>query len=213
MNRSAFITTLVPAIAIAYLLVKFSDLSWTALRILALLLTIAGIAAVAVARYQLGNSFTLSPQARTLVTCGLYSKIRNPVYVFSAIALAGLFVNIDRPIYLVSFLALIPLQFIRAHIESRVLEEKFGDTYRQYKSKTWFWVLPFYVSRIFLTGKRYPLPLFLYLSFFSCFCLSPSFRAEAAERGISLGVFFGVLRFFLSSGFLHDARCHGPSLR
>jgi protein-S-isoprenylcysteine O-methyltransferase Ste14 len=138
MNRSAFITTLVPAIAIAYLLVKFSDLPWTALRILALLLTIAGIAAVAVARYQLGNSFTLSPQARTLVTYGLYSKIRNPVYVFSAIALAGLFVYIDRPIYLVSFLVLIPLQFIRAHIESRVLEEKFGDTYRQYKSKTWF---------------------------------------------------------------------------
>jgi protein-S-isoprenylcysteine O-methyltransferase Ste14 len=138
MNRSAFTTTLVPAIAIAYLLVKFSDLPWTALRILALLLTIAGIAAVAVARYQLGNSFTLSPQARTLVTYGLYSKIRNPVYVFSAIALAGLFVYIDRPIYLVSFLALIPLQFIRAHIESRVLEEKFGDTYSQYKSKTWF---------------------------------------------------------------------------
>jgi protein-S-isoprenylcysteine O-methyltransferase Ste14 len=127
-----------PAFAIAYLLVKFSGLPWTALRIPALLLTIAGIAAVAVARYQLGNSFTLSPQARTVVTDGPYSKIRNPVYVFSAIALAGLFVYIDRPMYLVSFLALIPLQFVRAHIESRVLEEKFGDTYLQYKPKTWF---------------------------------------------------------------------------
>jgi len=38
----------------------------------------------------------------------------------------------------VSFLVLIPLQLIRARIESHVLEEKFGDTYRQYKSQTWF---------------------------------------------------------------------------
>jgi hypothetical protein len=51
MNRSAFITTLIPAIAIAYLLVKFSDLPWTALLILALILTIAGI----IARYRLGK--------------------------------------------------------------------------------------------------------------------------------------------------------------
>jgi len=138
MNRSAFITTLIPSIAIAYLLVKFSDLPWTALRILALILTIAGIIAVAIARYQLGNSFTLSAQARTLVTRGIYCKIRNPVYIFSAIAIAALFIYINRPVYLWSFLILVPLQFIRAHIESRVLEEKFGDTYRQYKSQTWF---------------------------------------------------------------------------
>jgi protein-S-isoprenylcysteine O-methyltransferase Ste14 len=138
MNRSAFITTLIPAVGIAYLLVRFSYLPWTALRILALLLSVAGIAAVATARYQLGNSFTLSPQARTLVTRGLYSKIRNPVYVFSAIAIAALFVYIDRPIYLLSFLFLIPLQFFRAHKESQVLEARFGDTYRQYKSQTWF---------------------------------------------------------------------------
>ncbi len=138
MNRSAFITTLIPAIGIAYLLVKFSYLPWTALRILALILTVAGITAVAIARYQLGSSFTLSPQARTLATHGIYSKIRNPVYVFSAIALAALFIYIDRPMYLWSLLILVPLQFIRAHIESRVLEEKFGEAYRQYKSQTWF---------------------------------------------------------------------------
>jgi protein-S-isoprenylcysteine O-methyltransferase Ste14 len=137
-NRSAFVTTLIHAIAIAYLLVKFSYLPWTALRIVALLLTVGGIAAVAVARYQLGNSFTLSPQARALVTHGIYAKTRNPVYIFSAIALAGLFLYMDRPIYLWSLLILVPLQFIRARIEARVLEEKFGDTYRQYKSQTWF---------------------------------------------------------------------------
>jgi len=138
MNRSAFITTLIPAIGIAYLLVKFSYLAWTPLRVVALILTVAGIAAVGIARYQLGSSFTLSPQARTLVTHGIYAKIRNPVYIFSAIAIAALFIYIDRPIYLWSFLILIPLQLFRAHKESQVLETHFGDSYRQYKSQTWF---------------------------------------------------------------------------
>lgn len=138
MNRSALIFTIVPAIGVVALLWKISYLPWTALRILALFLTVAGLAAVAIARYQLGNSFTLSPQARTLVTHGIYSKIRNPVYIFSAIAIAGLSIYVNRPIYLVIFLFLIPLQIIRARKESQVLEAKFGDAYRQYKSETWF---------------------------------------------------------------------------
>ena len=138
MNRSALITTIIPAIAIAYLLAKFSYLPWTPLRIGALVLTVGGLAAVAIARYQLGSAFTLSPQARTLVTHGIYSKIRNPVYIFSSIAIAALFIYIDRPIYLWSFLILIPLQLFRAHKESQVLEARFGDSYRQYKSQTWF---------------------------------------------------------------------------
>jgi hypothetical protein len=40
MNRSAFITTLIPALGIAYLLVKFSDLPWPPLRVVALPLTL-----------------------------------------------------------------------------------------------------------------------------------------------------------------------------
>jgi protein-S-isoprenylcysteine O-methyltransferase Ste14 len=138
MNRSAFMATVIPAIGIAYLLVKFSYLPWTPLRAVALILTVAGIAAVAIARHQLGSSFTLSPQARTLVTHGIYSKFRNPVYIFSAMAIAALFIYIDRTIYLWSFLILLPLQLFRAHKESQVLEAHFGDSYRQYKSQTWF---------------------------------------------------------------------------
>ncbi len=33
---------------------------------------------------------------------------------------------------------IIVLQTIRARQESRVLEEKFGDEYREYRKKTWF---------------------------------------------------------------------------
>jgi protein-S-isoprenylcysteine O-methyltransferase Ste14 len=31
-----------------------------------------------------------------------------------------------------------PIQVLRARKESKVLEEKFGDEYRQYKRSTWF---------------------------------------------------------------------------
>ena len=138
MNRSALITTLLPAVAIAGLLIKFSNLPWTALRILGLTLAVGGLVLVALARYQLGNSFTLTPQARALVTHGIYSKIRNPVYIFSALAIAGLFLYLNRPLFFWIFLILIPLQVIRARAESRVLEARFGDAYRQYRAQTWF---------------------------------------------------------------------------
>jgi protein-S-isoprenylcysteine O-methyltransferase Ste14 len=138
MNRSALIITLLPAMAIAGLLIRFSHLPWTALRIFGLVLAVGGLVLVALARYQLGNSFTLAPQARALVTHGIYSKILNPVYIFSALAIAGLFLYLNRPFFFWIFLILIPLQVIRARAESRVLEARFGDAYRQYRSQTWF---------------------------------------------------------------------------
>jgi protein-S-isoprenylcysteine O-methyltransferase Ste14 len=90
------------------------------------------------ARYQLGQSFSVTPQARQLVSHGIYSKIRNPIYVFSALLIFGFLLALQRP-FLFSLLAiLIPLQIFRARQESKVLEEKFGDEYRHYKQTTWF---------------------------------------------------------------------------
>jgi protein-S-isoprenylcysteine O-methyltransferase Ste14 len=138
MNRSALIVTVVPLMGIAYLVYTFGHPPWTALRITGLVLMIPALALVIVARIQLGESFSFSPQARQLVTRGIYSRIRNPIYGFSAIALAGLILFLERP-YL--FLVLVPLlvaQMIRARAEARVLEERFGEEYRQYKARTWF---------------------------------------------------------------------------
>ena len=91
-----------------------------------------------VARIQLGGSFSVTPQARQLVTRGLYSKIRNPIYFFGEIMIAGFFIAIHRPILLLVLAIATPVQIIRARKESKVLEEKFGDEYRQYKQRTWF---------------------------------------------------------------------------
>lgn len=39
---------------------------------------------------------------------------------------------------LLVLLLIIFMQVLRARNEARVLEAKFGDAYRQYRSKTWF---------------------------------------------------------------------------
>jgi len=99
---------------------------------------IVGLAVVTLARFQLADSFSITPRATKLVTHGIYSRIRNPVYVFSAIALFGFVLYLDLPYFFWAFLILIPVQILRARAESRVLEQHFGDEYRRYKSTTWF---------------------------------------------------------------------------
>jgi protein-S-isoprenylcysteine O-methyltransferase Ste14 len=92
----------------------------------------------AAARIQLGASFSVAAKAKHLVTGGLYSKIRNPIYVFGGLMIAAFCVYIGRPVLLLLFVVLIPMQIVRVRKESRVLEEAFGDEYRAYKARTWF---------------------------------------------------------------------------
>jgi protein-S-isoprenylcysteine O-methyltransferase Ste14 len=104
-------------------------------------LAIAAIAFVLwmVARQQLGKSFTVTAQAKALVTTGLYSKIRNPIYFFGGIAFVGVFLAWGN-IYALSAVTLFyfAMQILRAKKESAVLEQAFGDEYRAYKARTWF---------------------------------------------------------------------------
>ena len=138
MKPSALIVTILPPLATVILLCFFPSAAWNVARITGLLLLISGMALVTVARVQLGNAFSISPQATQLVTHGIYSRIRNPVYVFSTMALAGFALYLGRPEFLLLLLFLIPIQVLRARAEARILEERFGERYRQYKDTTWF---------------------------------------------------------------------------
>jgi|SRR5580704_15993235 protein-S-isoprenylcysteine O-methyltransferase Ste14 len=137
MKRSAIIVTIVPLLWIPCL-VFLPPQAWTASRVAGLVILIAGLALLTLARIQLGNSFSIKPQATQLVTHGLYAHIRNPVYVFSALALAGFVLYLNKPYLFLLFLILIPMQVLRARAEGRVLEARFGEQYRQYKAATWF---------------------------------------------------------------------------
>jgi protein-S-isoprenylcysteine O-methyltransferase Ste14 len=138
MNRSALMVTIVPLLAIAYVVYEFAHPPWTPLRIAGLILMIPALILLTVARIQLGNSFSLAPQANQLVTHGIYSRIRNPIYVFGTFVFAGLFLFFERPLLLLLLVPVLILQITRARAEARVLEEHFGDDYRRYRALTWF---------------------------------------------------------------------------
>ena len=112
--------------------------TWTPMRIAGLCLMIVGFVLWTIARFQLGASFAVTAQARKLVTKGLYSKIRNPIYVFGSFVIAGAILLFGRPVYLLIFVLVIPLQLWRAQKESAVLEAAFGEEYRKYRAGTWF---------------------------------------------------------------------------
>jgi protein-S-isoprenylcysteine O-methyltransferase Ste14 len=91
-----------------------------------------------IAKLQLGASFTGRPEARALVTTGLYSKIRHPIYVFSTLALLGTAICIHSA-YFYAFLGLsVAAQLWRIRLEEKVLREKFGREFLNYKQRTWF---------------------------------------------------------------------------
>ena len=83
-------------------------------------LAVVGFCLWTVARFQLGASFSVSAQARHLVTKGLYSKIRNPIYVFGSFVMIGVILMVGKPVWLLIFVVIIPLQL------SRVVEARRG---------------------------------------------------------------------------------------
>ncbi|HXZ39320.1 MAG TPA: isoprenylcysteine carboxylmethyltransferase family protein [Terriglobales bacterium] len=130
--------TLVAGGAAAYAGWQLAPAIWTPLQVLGLCLAVAGFILWAIARFQLGSSFTIRAQAKQLVTRGVYSKIRNPIYVFGSVFIAGYILLLGRPVWLLIFVGLIPLQIRRARKEAQVLEAKFGEEYRAYSAQTWF---------------------------------------------------------------------------
>jgi protein-S-isoprenylcysteine O-methyltransferase Ste14 len=45
---------------------------------------------------------------------------------------------VEQPVFLAAVAVLAALQFGRSKAEEAVLEEKFGQEYRDYRSRTWF---------------------------------------------------------------------------
>ncbi len=127
----------VVALGYAAYFIATTDQLWTPAKVAGVAIAVPSFILFLVARIQLGNSFSVQAKANTLVTTGLYSRIRNPIYVFGALLIAGLALCY-RPAYLVGFVILIPLQIIRSRKEERVLAAAFGDEYERYRAKTWF---------------------------------------------------------------------------
>ena len=132
------VITIVVGVALGFIVREHAPSTWGPMEILGLCLLVIGFILWTTARFQLGKSLAVTAQAKKLVTSGLYSKIRNPIYVFGSCTLIGLILTVGRPIWLLVFVVIIPLQIWRTGKESSVLESAFGDEYRKYRGSTWF---------------------------------------------------------------------------
>jgi protein-S-isoprenylcysteine O-methyltransferase Ste14 len=112
--------------------------SWNPWFLAGMAMALAGFVCWTTARLQLGKSFTPLPEARALVTRGLYAKFRHPVYFFGFVAYTGLFVALRWPLGMLFFAVMYSFQLFRVRKEEAVLEKAFGEEYRRYKAGTWF---------------------------------------------------------------------------
>lgn len=138
--RRIYALTAIQVVAVGVLVWLLVTLKgpWNLQRYIGMVLIALGITFIALARYQLGKSFSLKPEAHALVTTGLYAKIRNPIYVFGIVMIAGLIMVLQKPNLWILLVVVVVGQTIRARREARVLEAAFGDAYREYRRRTWF---------------------------------------------------------------------------
>lgn len=132
------LTLSVAIIGLSLFVMHTAHLPWTAWRIAGMAIAAPAFLFFVAARMELGSAFSVQARATKLVTTGVYSRIRNPIYFFGAILILGLIIWMGRPWLLLIFAVLIPLQVVRSRREERVLMEKFGAVYLDYKQKTWF---------------------------------------------------------------------------
>lgn len=131
-------TLAIIAVGAAVFSLHAAEMPWTPNRILGLAIALPALLLIVVARFQLGRAFSVSAKASILITSGLYSHMRNPIYSFGILFFLGLVFWVGNPRLLLIFAILIPMQIVRSRNEAQVLETKFGDEYREYKRKTWF---------------------------------------------------------------------------
>jgi protein-S-isoprenylcysteine O-methyltransferase Ste14 len=136
--KTNLITLAVALAVLAFFVVHVWGQRWMPMRITGAVIGLPSLVLLVLARMQLGGSFSVRPRAQTLVTHGLYSRIRNPVYILSIFATAGIILFLGRPKLLWALVVIIPLQMYRARQEEKALASKFGDEYRAYKARMWF---------------------------------------------------------------------------
>ncbi|MES2391640.1 MAG: isoprenylcysteine carboxylmethyltransferase family protein [Acidobacteriota bacterium] len=132
-----YLTLVLAVLACVLVIAHFWGLPWDGMRVTGLAVMLAAFLMLVVARVQLGSSFSVKAKATHLVTTGLYSRIRNPIYVAGIFILIGLALWVRKPWFLLALIALVPMQIARSRKEARVLEERFGAEYVEYRRKTW----------------------------------------------------------------------------
>jgi protein-S-isoprenylcysteine O-methyltransferase Ste14 len=136
--KANILTLGVVLFGIVFFLLQTPEMVWSTSKIVGAVIVGISLPFFVVARWQLGSSFSVRAKAQTLVTTGLYSRIRNPIYLFGGLFAVGLSLFVSPWGPLVVAVVIVPLQVYRSRNEERVLASTFGQEYERYKKKTWF---------------------------------------------------------------------------
>jgi protein-S-isoprenylcysteine O-methyltransferase Ste14 len=99
------------------------------------LIVIAGSILAMLSLLDLGRSLSIMPEARQLVTRGLYQQIRHPLYLAEAMSMVGVFLQFRSVEAAAIVVAHIGFQLGRIHWEERILGETFAE-YDDYRRRT-----------------------------------------------------------------------------
>lgn len=116
----------------------FSQFGLQTYQIIAINITIIGYLLWIYSRYSLGKFYSLLPQAHKIVTTGIYSKISHPVYFSQMVVLGGFFLFVGQILLWGLFISILLIQIYRIRQEEKILIQKFGNQYLEYKKSTWF---------------------------------------------------------------------------
>lgn len=86
----------------------------------------------------MGDAFTMLPKAKKLITTGIYSKIRHPIYLGFSLTVTGWAIFLFSPGWFITALITILFLTLRVHLEEKALLKKYGEVYQKYKNSTWF---------------------------------------------------------------------------
>ena len=86
-----------------------------------------GTVMVLITIWHLGRSFSIVPQARTLVQSGPYRLVRHPLYLAEEIALLGVVLQFLSPLTVMILVAHLSVQVPRILYEEKLLRQTFPD--------------------------------------------------------------------------------------
>lgn len=143
MSLKGFITFLIPVIYIMAVIIVQN--TGTPLRfglgltLLGLFFTFPGLILWFMSFLKLGaKSFAILPKAKVLETKGIYKYFRHPLYLGITLTFLGLSLSKGSwECLFYTIFIIIPLNIVRAKREEKVLSQKFGKEYLDYKKNTW----------------------------------------------------------------------------
>jgi protein-S-isoprenylcysteine O-methyltransferase Ste14 len=137
-----FISAYAAGLDLAY----FGPLSWAQYEVLALagwLLLAVSLVFIVTAQIQMGRSWRIgidTEQATDLVTHGLFSRFRNPIFLGMRFNMTGLFFILPCGVTLSTLLLSEALIAVQVRLEEEYLSRILGEAYRKYQQQTPRWI-------------------------------------------------------------------------